>query len=122
MHAAHARVESKIVLGSGLQRMIAMTRPLTKRELTSAAMPPVASPTRHDIFVPQFLIAAVCRGMTFGICFAVFVLLTDSFGIYSLIIAQAAPVTIALIFVLVSSFKFVALSIALAVGLVAYSK
>ena len=45
----------------------------------------------------------------------------DAFGIFTLISAQSAPVTTALIFVLVSSLKFVALTIAVAVGLVACS-
>ena len=35
--------------------------------------------------------------------------------------AQAGPLTFVLIFIFVSSLKFVALSVALAVGLVAYS-
>jgi hypothetical protein len=100
--------------------------PLTKRELALAATPLVAAPigrqTRNEDFVPQFLTAAIYRGIAFGICFAAFVLLTDTFGIFTLVTKQAAPVTFMVIFAFVCSVKFVALSIATAVGLVAYSK
>jgi len=98
-----------------------MTRPLTTRELALAATPLVRMPisqTDQDAFL-QFVIANVYRGIASGISFAVLVLMTDAFGIFSLILTQPAPVTTALIFVLVSSFKFVALTIAIAVGLVA---
>ena len=103
-----------------------MTRHLTQRELALAATPRLAAPsrrqTRHGAFVPQFLVVAVCRGIAFGICFAIFLLLTDAFGIFTLVKAQAAPLTFVLIFIFVASLKFVALSVALAVGPVAYSK
>jgi hypothetical protein len=93
-HAALYRVESKIVLGSGVQRMIAMTCPLTKSELELAAAPLVVTPierrTGHDV-VPQFLIAAVYRGIALGICIAAFTLVTDSFGIFTLVTAQPHP-------------------------------
>ena len=83
-----------------------MTRPLTKRELAFAATPLVRMPsgrTRRNASVSQSVFA------------------NDAFGIFTLISAQSASVTAALIFVLVSSFKFVALTIAVAVGLVACS-
>ncbi len=103
-----------------------MTRPLTKHELSLAATPLLATsisqPTRHDVFVPQFLIIAICRGIAFGLAFATFVLLTDTFGIFTLINAQPTPVTALLIFAFVCSLKFVALSIAVAVGLIAYAE
>jgi hypothetical protein len=102
-----------------------MTRPLTQRELALVATPFVAAKpaphTRHDA-LPQFLIAAIYRGLAIGVCFALFVLLTDAFGIFTLVKAQAAPLTFALIFIAFSGLKFVGLSIAVAVGLLAYAK
>ena len=101
-----------------------MTRPLTKRELALAATPLVRMAeveTHRKASVSQFVIVNVYRGIAIGITFAVLVLMTDAFGIFTLISAQPSPLTTALIFVLVSSFKFVALMIAIAVGLVASS-
>jgi hypothetical protein len=49
--------------------MIAMTRSLTKHELSLVAKPFAATlghPTRHDAFVPQFLIVAMLVYITFG--------------------------------------------------------
>jgi hypothetical protein len=103
--------------------MIAMTRPLTKRELALAATPlmrvPVARQQHRKPTIAQFVIVNVYRGIALGISVALFVLLTDTFGIFSLIASQSAPLTTGLIFVLVTSFKFVALTIAVAVGLAA---
>jgi hypothetical protein len=103
-----------------------MTRHLTKRELALAATPLTAVSTvrryRQNPSVPRFVIVNACRGIALGISFAVFVLLTDAFGVSTLIEAQPVPFTAALLFVLVSSFKFVALTIAVAVGLIAYDK
>jgi hypothetical protein len=103
--------------------MTAMTRPMTKRELALTATPllkfPTSSQKEQAPSVAQFVIANVYRGIAIGISFAVLVLMTDAFGIFTLISAQPAPLTTALIFVLVSSFKFVALTIAVAVGLAA---
>jgi hypothetical protein len=72
--------------------------------------------------VPQFLITAICRGVVIGLAFAAFLLLTDSFGIYSLMMKQAAPLAFLVIFMFVCSIKFIALSIAVAVGLIPYAK
>jgi hypothetical protein len=105
--------------------MTAMTRPLTKRELALAATPLESFPplqAREKAAVPQFLIAAVYRGVAIGVVFAAFLLLTDSFGIYTLVMKQTAPLTFMLIFTLFCSVKFIALSIAVAVGLIPYSK
>ncbi len=106
--------------------MITMTRPLTKRELALAATPLVAMPNvrqaRQESSVLQFVIVNACRGIALGLCFAVLVLLTNAFGILTLITAQPSPITTVLIFVFVSSLKVVALTIAVAVGLVAYTK
>ena len=102
-----------------------MTRPLTKRELALAATPLVKMPnnrTHRNEFLVAFIIANACGGIVLGISFAVLVLMTDAFGIFTLILAQPAPMTTALVFVLVSGFKFVALTIAFAVGLVASSQ
>ncbi len=99
-----------------------MTRPLTKRDLALAATPLARMPIEQaclDASVSQFVIANVYRGIALGIAFAVLVLMTDAFGIFTLISAQSAPLPTMLVFVLVSSFKFVALTIAVAVGLVA---
>lgn len=100
-----------------------MTRPLTKRELALTATPllklPASRRQAQTNSVTQFVIANAYRGIALGISFAVLVLMTDAFGIFTLISAQPAPLTTALVFVLVSSFKFVALTIAVAVGLTA---
>ena len=99
-----------------------MTRPVIARELVLATTPLTQASTNHRIcshaYVPQFLLVAVYRGLAFGAGFAICSLLTDFLGIFSLVIAQAAPLTTALIFILVSSLKFVALSIAVTIGLI----
>jgi hypothetical protein len=105
--------------------MIAMTRQLTKRELVLAATSLVRMPigrTHRNEFLVKFVAINACRGIVLGILLAVLVLATDAFGISTLISAQPNPMTTVLVFVLVSSFKFVALTIAVAVGLVASSK
>jgi hypothetical protein len=103
-----------------------MTRPLTKRELVLAARPLMAAgidhqTRRHDPIL-QFMIINACRGIAIGITFAVALLMTDAFGIYTLILAQASPMMTALIFVFFSSLKFVGLTIAVSAGLLAYSE
>jgi hypothetical protein len=103
--------------------MTAMTRPLTRRELLAATkltVVPAARRHRQIFSVPHFVIANGCRGIALGLCFAALVLFTDAFGIATLIEAQPAPFAAEFLFVLVSSFKFVALTIAVAVGLAAY--
>jgi hypothetical protein len=105
--------------------MTTMTRHLTKRELLAATpvtVAPAARRYRQFPSVPHFVIANGCRGIALGLCFAALVLFTDAFGIATLIEAQPAPLTTAFLFVLVSSFKFVALTIAVAVGLAAHDK
>jgi hypothetical protein len=72
---------------------------------------------RQDACLVAFITTNVLRGISIGISFAILVLVTDAFGISTLISAQRSPMTVALIFTLVSSFKFVALTIAVAVGL-----
>lgn len=96
-----------------------MTRPLSKTELLAAAPKPVGRPDLQDSSIPELLVFSVSLGVGFGILFAAVVLWTDTFGIWSLVNTQSAPLTTLLIFVAVSSFKFVALTIAAAVGLAA---
>ena len=98
-----------------------MTRPLTMSELALVATP-IGRQIQQDSSFRQFLIANVCRGTGIGVLFAALVLLTDAFGIFTLIAAQPAPITTALIFVLVCSVKFIAIGLAVAVGLAAHSK
>ena len=78
--------------------------------------------THRNEFLVAFIIANACRGIVLGISFAALVLVTDAFGLFTLLSAQRNPMSTALIFVLVSGFKFVALTIAFAVGLVASSQ
>ena len=103
-----------------------MTRPLTKRELALAARPLMTAGIDHQTprqaSISQFVIINACRGIALGITFAVFLLMTDAFGIYTLILAQTSPMTTALIFVFFSSLKFVGVTIAVSKGLLAYSE
>lgn len=96
-----------------------MTRPLSKAELLAAAAKPVDRPNLRDSSIPELLVFSVGLGVGFGILFATVVLWTDTFGIWSLVNAQSAPLTTLLVFVVVCSFKFVALAIATAVGIAA---
>jgi hypothetical protein len=92
--------------------------------LTLAATPLVMKPMglTHQNSVSRFVIINVYRGVVLGTFFALLVLITDAFGIFTLISTQPAPLVTTLIFLIVSSFKFVALTIAVAMGLVACSQ
>ena len=90
-----------------------MTRPLTKFKFAEIATS-VDPLRRHDVSVSQFLIANVMRGVALGVGVAVLMLLTDTLGIFSLVMSQPAPVATAIIFVLVCSMKFVPAVLAVA--------
>ena len=98
-----------------------MTRPLTKFEFAQIATP-IDSDRRQDVSVSQFLIANVMRGVALGVSFAILMLLTDTLGIFTLVMSQPAPVTTALIFVLVCSVKFVPAVLAVVLTVAAHTQ
>lgn len=101
--------------------MIAMTRPLTKSEIARLAKSTVAGKCQ-DVSVPRFLLANAMRGAALGIGFAALVLLTDTLGIFTLVMSQPAPITTALVFALVCGFKFIPAVLAIALTIAAHAK
>ncbi len=98
-----------------------MTRPLTKTEIARLAKSIVAD-KREDVSVPQFLLANAMRGVALGISFAVLMLLTDTLGIFTLVMSQPAPITTALVFALVCCFKFIPAVLAISLTVAAHTK
>lgn len=72
--------------------------------------------------VPQFLLANAMRGVALGISFAVLMLLTDTLGIFTLVMSQPAPITTALVLALVCCFKFIPAVLAIALTVAAHTK
>jgi hypothetical protein len=100
--------------------MIAMTRPLTKSEIARNAKSTVAD-RRDDVSVSQFLLANTMHGVALGIGFATLMLLTDTLGMFTLVMSQPAPITTALVFALVCCFKFIPAVLAIAVTIAAHT-
>ena len=98
-----------------------MTRPLTKTEIARLAKSVVVD-TREDVSVPQFLLANAMRGVALGISFAVLMLLTDTLGIFTLVMSQPAPITTELVLALVCCFKFIPAVLAIALTVAAHTK
>jgi hypothetical protein len=101
--------------------MIAMTRPLTKSEFAQLATS-IDRDSDEQVSVSQFLLANAMRGAAFGISFAVLMLLTDTLGIFTLVMSQPAPITTALVFALVCCFKFIPAVLAIALTVAAHAK
>jgi hypothetical protein len=95
-----------------------MTRPVLKRDFMNAV--PQTAP--KDVFAADILVHRIALGIAAGLLLSLFVLSTDMLGIFSLIKAQAAPASTAVIFVVVCCVKCVALTLASVVASAAYSK
>ena len=115
-----ARLELKIVLSSGTQKVLTMTRPLTKAQLSLMAAP-VDWRRQQDSFV-QFLIRNVVLGAGIGIGIPTLILLTDTFGLFTLIRGQSDPIATAFGFVVSGVMIFTPLVLAVAVGRAGHAK
>ena len=91
-----------------------MTRPMTKAQLSLMATPIGRHPPQ-DSFI-QFLLYNVVFGTGIGIGIATLILLTDTFGIFTLIRGQSDPIATALAFVIGGVMIFTPLALAVAVG------
>jgi hypothetical protein len=101
--------------------MFAMTRSTTDQTLPFLTAP-ISRQRRHDLTIPQFLILNVGLGAGIGVLVATVMLLTDTFGIFTLISAGSDPILTTLKFVFGGVMIFTPLVFAVAVGLVGHSK
>jgi hypothetical protein len=92
-----------------------MTRPMTKAQLSLMAVP-VDRQHRKDSFV-RFLIDTVVFGAAIGIGIATLILLTDTFGLSTLMRGQSDAIATAFAFVASGAMVSTPLSLAVAVGL-----
>jgi hypothetical protein len=98
-----------------------MTRSTTDQMLPFLTTP-IGRQRHHELTIPQFLIVNVGLGAGIGVLVATLLLLTDTFGIFTLISAGSAPILTALKFIVGGVMIFTPLVFAVAVGLVARSK
>ena len=97
-----------------------MTRPMTKAQLSLMAVP-IGRQRRQDSFVP-FLLNVMALGVGVGIGIATLILLTDTFGLSTLMRGQSDALTIACAFIFSGAMISVPLSLAVAVGLAGRAK
>jgi hypothetical protein len=96
-----------------------MTRPMTKAQLS--LMAPIGRQCRKDPFV-RFLIDAVVFGAGIGIGIATLILLTDTFGLSTLMRGQSDALATAFAFIFGGAMVSTPLSLAVAIGLAARAK
>ena len=97
-----------------------MTRPMTTAQLSLMAAP-IGRQHREDSFV-RFLIDAVVLGAGIGIGIATLILLTDTFGLSTLMRGQSDALATAFAFILGGAMISTPLSLAVAIGLTASEK
>jgi hypothetical protein len=97
-----------------------MTRPMTTAQLSLMAAP-IGRQHREDSFV-RFLIETVVVGIGIGIGVATLILLTDMFGLSTLMLGQSDALATAFAFILGGAMVSTPLSLAVAVGLTAREK
>ena len=97
-----------------------MTRPLTKAQFSLMAAP-VDWQRQQDAFI-QFLIRSMALGAGIGISIATLILLTDAFGLFTLINGQSDPIATAFGFVISGVMIFTPLVLAVAVGRAGHAK
>jgi hypothetical protein len=90
-----------------------MTRPMRKNQLSLMAVP-IGRQRRED---SRFLIDAVVFGAGIGIFIATLILLTDTFGLSTLMRGQSDPLATAFTFIFGGVMISTPLSLAVAVGL-----
>ena len=91
-----------------------MTRPLTKAQLSRLASP-VSRQCQPDPLV-QFILRNMALGAALGIGVATLILITNSFGLLTLILKQPDAIAIAASFVVGGIMFFTPLTLAVAVG------
>ena len=97
-----------------------MTRPMTKAQLSLMAAP-IGRQRQQDSFL-RFLIENVVLGAGIGIGIATIILLTDTFGLFTLIRGQSDPIATAFAFVISGIMIFTPLALAVTVGLAGRAK
>jgi hypothetical protein len=108
-----------MVLSGGIQRPLAMTYALTKAEISNMA----ATSQRHQAqrLVPLLLQNLILGAVT-GAVIALFMLLTNTVGLFTLLRAQSDPIGAAIAFVLAGVMIFTPLVLAVAIGLAGRAK
>jgi hypothetical protein len=97
-----------------------MTRPMTKAQLSLMAVP-IGRQHRQDSFV-QFIFSVVALGAGIGIGIASLILLTDTFGLSTLMRDQSDALATACAFIFSGAMISVPLSLAIAIGLAGRAK
>jgi hypothetical protein len=97
-----------------------MTHPMSKAQLSLMAAP-IGWECHEDSFV-RFLIKTVVFGIGIGIGVATLILLTDTFGLSTLMLGQSDALATAFAFILGGAMVSTPLSLAVAVGLTAREK
>jgi hypothetical protein len=97
-----------------------MTRPLTKAQLSLMAAQ-IDGQRQQDAFI-QFLMRNMALGAGVGIGIASLILLTDTFGLFSLIRGQSDPIATAFGFIVSGVMIFSPLVLAVAVGRAGYAR
>ena len=96
-----------------------MTRPLTKTELSVLTS---ASTRANEADFVRFIVDKMLLGAGIGMLVAVMLLLTDAFGMISLLRDVSDPLGHIVAFLVGGIMIFTPLTLAVAVGLVPYSK
>jgi hypothetical protein len=91
-----------------------MTRPMTNAQLSLMAVPLVRR-LRHDSFA-RVLTDSVVFGAGIGIVIATVMLLSDTFGLFTLIRGQSNSIAAAFAFIFSGAMSFAPISLAVAVG------
>ena len=91
-----------------------MTRPMTKAQLSLMATP-IGRQRQQDPLI-RFLIDNMALGAGIGIGIATLILLTDTFGLFTLIRGQSDPIATTFAFVVAGVMIFTPLVLAVAVG------
>jgi hypothetical protein len=113
------RFELRMVLSSGTERTPAMTRPMTKAQLSLMA---AGWQNHHDDSFVRSLINTVVLGTGIGTFIATLILISDTFGLFTLARSQSDPIATAFAFVASGVMIFTPLSLAVAVGLAGRAK
>jgi hypothetical protein len=97
-----------------------MTRPMTNAQLSLMAVP-IDRRLRNDSLV-WFLTDSAVFGAGIGIVIATIILLSDTFGLFTLIRSQSNSIPTAFAFILSGAMIFAPISLAVAVGLAARAR
>ena len=92
-----------------------MTRPITKAQLSLMPVP-INRRLREDSII-HFMTKVVLLGASIGIGIAALILLSDTFGLFTLISAESNPIAIAFSFIVSGGMISTPFSLAVSVGL-----